>query len=319
MPSRWFNMVVVLFWMATMTWLAITKVLPPLRLGEPPNYRSILAQDNGGEPVGWVIRLNNELLGWAATRIVRGPDGMTAIQGRVFLQELPLDELSPGWLGKVVKPLLRPGSLALEARNRVDIDPLGRLTGFESRVQVANVPDAIRIQGLVEGAQLHISVSSGDISYKEDRYLPPGAFVGDELLPQATLPGLRIGQSWTMPVYSPFRPHKNPMEVLQAEVEGFERIQWNGKSVNSFLVVYRSDSGSGLAPQGEARGKLWVRLDGEVLKQQLMFFNSPLSFVRLAPEKCELLAEQLGAEWNEELSAAEAKQLLKKLVDQPAP
>ncbi len=160
----------------------------------------------------------------------------------------------------MVKPLLRPGSLALDARNRVDIDPLGRLTGFESRVQVANVPDAIRIQGQVEGTQLHISMSSGDtISYKDDRYLPPGAFVGDELLPQATLPGLRVGQSWTMPVYSPFRPHKNPMEVLQVEVEGFERIQWNGKSVNSLLVVYRDDSGSGLASQREPRGKLWVR------------------------------------------------------------
>lgn len=95
MPSRWFNKVVVLFWTATMMWLAITKILPPLRVGEPPNYRSILAQDNSSEPVGWIIRLNTELLGWAATRVVRRPDGMTAIQGRVFLQELPLDDFAP--------------------------------------------------------------------------------------------------------------------------------------------------------------------------------------------------------------------------------
>jgi hypothetical protein len=318
MPTRWFNLVVVMFWLATMMWLAITKVLPPLRVGEPPTYRSILAQEHGADPVGWLLRLNDETLGWAATRMVRRPDGMTVIQGRVFLQELPLDEMGPGWLNRLIKPLLRPGSLELDARSRVDIDPLGRLTGFETRVQIADLPDAIRIHGVVDGTQLHISVSSGDsISYKEDRYLPPGAFVGDELLPQSTLPGLRVGQTWTMPVYSPLRPHKNPIEVLQATVEGQERILWNGEPVESLLVVYRADSGSGLTSQHEPRGKLWVRPDGEVVRQQIMFFNSPLWFGRLTPEQCELLADHLGSNWGRDFSMGASKRLLKKLTAPP--
>ncbi len=50
-----------------------------------------------------------------------------------------------------------------------------------------------------------------------------------------------------------------------------------------------------------------------------MFFNSPLWFERLAPEKCELLAEQLGVEWHQDLSTGKAKRLLKNLVDRPTP
>lgn len=315
MPSRWFTIAVMLFWMATMTWLSITKLLPPLRVGEPPNYRSILAQDETDEPVCWQIRGGQESLGWAAIRVVRQPDRMSVIQGRIFLRELPLEDLAPGWLSRVVKPVLRQsGSLSLEARNQVDIDPLGRLTGFESRVQVGNVADALRITGHVEGSQLHTTISSTDVSYRDDRELPPGAFVGDQLFPQTLLPGLRVGQTWTMPVYSPFRPDKNLMEVLQAEVRNVDVIRWNGRSVSTLCVVYRSDSGAGLSAQPE-RGKLWVRSDGVVLRQHLTVFRSSLEFERLPPETTQRMTELLGDQWSRDLSPAESKQMLKILAE----
>ena len=44
MSSRWFTLVVVLFWVATMSWLVVMKVSPPLVRGEPPNYQRIVAQ-----------------------------------------------------------------------------------------------------------------------------------------------------------------------------------------------------------------------------------------------------------------------------------
>ncbi len=287
MPSRWFNIVVVLFWIATMTWLFATKVLPPLRIGEPPNYRAIFDRASGQIPVCWAIYSNNEVLGWAATRVVRREDGMMAMQGRVFLEQIPLEEMAPGWLGSVIKPLLRQsGSLALDARSSVDVDPLGRLVSFETRVQLARIQDAIRIAGQVDGTQLRILVKAGELVYKDDRYLPPGEFVGDELLPQAILPGLHVGQRWTVPSYSPFRPQKSPMEVLQAEVEREEAIVWNHHNVKALLVVYRADSGSGLAAHSEPRGKLWVRDDGLVMKQELLVFNSPLVFSLWGPKKC---------------------------------
>jgi hypothetical protein len=315
MPSRWFNVAIVLFWLATMTWLSITKILPPLRIGEPPNYRAIIERDNNAPPVCWSIHFNDEVLGWAATRVEHRPDEMTAMQGRVFLTQLPLDELTPTWLSGVIKPLLRnTGTLSVDARNQLDIDPLGRLVSFESRVQIAKMPDAIRIHGQVEGTVLRITVKLPDLVYKDERYLPPNAFVGNELLPQAVLPGLHVGQTWTMPVYSPFRPHKSPMEVLQAQVERHEAIVWNATTVNTLVVVYRTDSGNGLDAQHKPRGKLWVRNDGLVLRQEMTFFNSPLSFLRLPPNKTELVARELNRDWNAPMPQERAQELLDELL-----
>lgn len=312
MPSRWFTIAVVLFWMATMTWLGITKLLPPLRVGEPPNYRSVLDQQQSDEPVCWQIRCGGELLGWAAIRIVHQPDQMTAIQGRIFLEELPLEDLAPGWLSKVVKPVWRQaGSLSLEARNEVSIDPLGRLTAFESHVHVAGVADALKINGHVDGNQLHTSITSGEITVRDDRELPPGAFVGDQLFPQTMLPGLRVGQTWTMPVYSPFRPDKNLLQVLQAEVKAAERITWDGESVPTLCVVYRTDSGAGFSGPQETRCKLWVRQDGLVLREHLTVFHSTLEFERLPVEKSERMIELLGDKWHRELTSADRKQILR--------
>ena len=38
MGNHPFNVIVVLFWLATMSWLIVAKVLPPMRVGEPPSY-----------------------------------------------------------------------------------------------------------------------------------------------------------------------------------------------------------------------------------------------------------------------------------------
>jgi hypothetical protein len=115
-------------------------------------------------------------------------------------------------------------------------------------------------------------------------YLPQDALVGDALSPQTRLPKLRVGQTWTVPVYSPFRPPRCPLEILQATVERNEGITWNGRKVEAWLVVYSSDPGAGLDSAKTSRGKLWVRHDGTVLKQELMILSSRLSFVRLPSE-----------------------------------
>ncbi len=114
-------------------------------------------------------------------------------------------------------------------RSRFDLDPLGRLVGFESGVRVAGLIDAIKVQGVVEGTNLKLSIQSGDFREKMERYLPPNALMTDELSPQSRLPGLRVGQSWTVPMYSPFRAPNDPLEVLQAVVEREDNITWNGE------------------------------------------------------------------------------------------
>lgn len=297
MGTRVFNTVVIALWLLTTGWLLVAKVLPPLMVGEPPNYRTIISADERKPqpPVCWSIRWNDRPLGWAANDIVHTPDAMTEFHGRVFLNDLPLIEMLPPLVSALVKPVFSQNEhIDLDARNRMSIDPLGRLTSFDTHVHIASIRDAIRIEGNVEGSKLKLMFRLGDLSEPSERFLPSDALVTDEFSPQAYLPGLRVGQIWTMPSYSPLRPSSDPMEILQATVERTEDIHWNGNTVEAHLVVYRADPGAGLMTVGETRGRLWVRADGLVMRQEISVMNTKLLFTRLSTEKGARIAQVLG-------------------------
>jgi hypothetical protein len=314
MGNHPFNVVVILFWFATMGWLVVAKILPPVLVGEPPNYSSILRETHQQPPVCWSICLQDRAIGWAATKIVPGSDGITNMYSRVYLGEFPLNEVTPAWLTAVLKPVLRDfGPLDIEKRSRVTIDPLGRLVGFESRVRVAEMADVIKVTGEVEGSALRLNMQSGDVpGPKLEFYLPQDALVVDELSPQGKMPGLRVGQTWTVPVYSPFGPPTSPMEILQARVEEESRITWNGEPARCRIIVYRNDSGSGLAGN-ESRGRIWVRKDGVVLRQEVGVFKSRLHFIRLPEAQAEGIWQALGEDWTESMPLHLAKRLLQSL------
>ncbi len=300
MGNHPFNVIVVLFWLATMTWLFVAKVLPPLRVGEPPNYQAILDESQRQPAVCWNIELEGDPIGWSASRLIKRKDGISELHSRVYLARLPLDELAPGWLAKLLKPALgNLGRIDVDKRTQIVIDPLGRLVGFESRVRVADLQDAIKVSGQVEGSTLLITVRSGDIPTTVERYLPPNALMTDELSPQAVVPGLRVGQRWTVPLYSPFRPPTNPIEILHAEVERATSITWNGRQHSGKLIVFRGDPGAGPASD-ELRGRSWVRDDGLVVRQEIRVLRSNLIFTRLSREQAEEVTTSLG----DDLSAA---------------
>ena len=135
-----------------------------------------------------------------------------------------------------------------------------------------------------------------------DRLVVPlssNALLSDAFSPQwqTQLPDLREGQFWSVPVYNPLWPSDHPLEILRATVEGTEPICWNGITVGTRLVVYRSESGSGDGGSQKPRGKLWVRRDGAVLRQQGMLFDSTITFVRLADEEAAAVATTAGRQW----------------------
>jgi hypothetical protein len=313
MGNRPFNVVVILFWLATMSWLVVAKILPAMRVGEAPNYSSIVASAPDEPPSCWAIRMHGRTIGWSAGKLVRRGDGMSEFYSRVYLGELPIAELAPGWLAGVLKPIVPDlSALDVDKRSRLAVDPLGRLAEFESRLRLGNIADAIKIQGDVDGSTLKMSVRSGDISATVNHSLPANALLGDELAPQARMPGLRVGQSWTVPLYSPFRSAHRPLEILQATVEREAQYPWAGKTANTRVIVYRGDAGSGLGGD-EVRGRMWVRDDGLVLCQEVLIFASPLQFERLAPDDAAPIWRALGDEWREALPAEVARQLLARL------
>ncbi|MCA9103181.1 MAG: hypothetical protein KDA63_18630, partial [Planctomycetales bacterium] len=169
-----------------------------------------------------------------------------------------------------------------EIRSVCEIDPLGELMGFDTTVGLGLDPHAVVISGEVVGRNLEVVVHVGDLRYHADRYLPPDSLVADTFSPYTRLPNLRVGQQWTQPVYSPFRPPYSPLVVLHACVEQTEEIEWNGQEVETHVVVYRSDEGTSVGSAGNQQGRVWVDMQGTVLRQELPVMDSRLTFERLS-------------------------------------
>lgn len=284
MHSRWFNPLVVLFWLSSMTWLITQKVLPPLIVGEPPSYRSILRQTKAGhgpEISDWRLLWNGRDVGTAQTRIEFRENELTEIVNEVHFDDLPIEEMTPLRMGAFVKSIRGHEKLPLDAESRVAIDPLGQLEQFHSRVDFGGIKEAITVRGYVENRELRMVVRTGDLSYPTKVYLPQNALVGDILSPQNQLPNLRVGQTWTVPIYSPFRMPSAPMDVMQAHVARRETMEWDGKSLTVLVVEYRGDQGAGLKRAKQTMGTVWVNQQGLVLKQEVALLESRLAFVRV--------------------------------------
>lgn len=292
MGNRAFQMTVVLLWFSTMGWLFLSKVLPPLLVGEPPTLRSTVPATD--VPLCWRLEWNGQSVGWAASQAARAKDGGTEIRSRLVLSELPLREMSPFWLHSLLRSL---GKMDMDACSRVEIDPQGAFQAIHSTVRVGQLADAVQVTGQVVDYQLAFEVRSGEFTYKKRLPLSPDSLVASELSPQAELPHLRVGQSWTMPVYSPFYPNQ-PMEILEAMVEEEGLLRWDEKMQRTLIVKYRQDSGAGLLTSNKPRSVLWVAADGRVLQQETTILNSKLRFIRMTPaEATAHLDAFAGKDW----------------------
>ncbi len=302
MCNRWFSATVVILWLATMGWLVKEKVLPLMLVGEPPSVSKVIEAQRQKPVVGWKVLVDNQPLGWALTDTQLQRTGLTEVRGRVHFDTLPLEKMMPGLLQSVFR--LIGGSsdkLQFDARSVLTVDRL-RATRSVSIRRCGSTPanEVISVHGTVEGgqAELQVRVRSGPAE-PVVIHLPSNALLSDAFSPQpqTELPGLRTGQTWTVPVYSPLWPDKNKLEILRATVEGTQSIVWNGEVVSAWLVVYRSESGSGAGGSQKPRGQLWVRRDGTVLKQEATVFGSTITFVRLADKEAEKLAAAAGRQW----------------------
>lgn len=303
MYSRWSNVAVVVFWLITMGWLVEEKILPSLSVGEPPTYRTILSEEPAQhEPVSWNVFLNGRFLGRAELSRRTLDQGVAELRSQVRLEGLPLAEIAPGWMNSLMR--LASGSrewsqlvLTVESDSRLEIDPLGRPIGFYSKTWLGESdswpapglrdgptpPGVVQIslQGTVDGQQLKLKVRSGHFIYNTSAYLPADALMSDAFSPQARLPNLKVGQSWTVPLYSPLHPPTAPIEILRATVVRREPISWGGQVVPTYLVDFRSNPGGGMTGNQASRAKAWVGADGMVLKQEITLMSARLTFERI--------------------------------------
>lgn len=298
MSSRWFNMAIVGIWLTTMSWLVTQKIWPSLDVGRPPGYST-------DDPhTKWQLLLDDKPIGWAESTVEINAEGVKSLESEVFLDELPLSKLGPAWLLRLVDA---PDSISqMSVRSSVELDPLDRLIGVRTAVDLGSMHDVMLMHGVATGDRLTITARTGDFVYNNELYLPRGGAIGESFAPRTRLGQLEDGQQWTVPVYSPFHAPNAPMEILQASVDGTTPIIWNRQIVPTKIVVFRGDPGSGIGDaEGALRGRAWVDRHGRVLRQEAFLWNTRLTFVRV-PADSEKMREPVTDAESPEADADDA-------------
>ena len=301
MGGRWYTSAVIACWLATMSWLLLEKVLPTITAGDQPDFQTAFpVQPDEPQVVCWDIRYEERSIGRAVTQAVRNPDETGRLDSVVQFEQLPLDEILSELMGAVgawIRPMWQANRDVLvefTVASRLLVQADGRLDRFTTRVSLAGLPDFIRVEGRAEGNLLKLEVltpksdgSAGamDVRYRDEYELPRDALVSGGFTPHPRLANLRIGQSWTLPVYRPFPPG-NSVQMLEARVERHELFSWNGELERAHQVVLRDDAGSGISVAREPVGRMWVRDDGAVLQQEARMANLRFRFVRSSDEAC---------------------------------
>ncbi len=303
MQRPWLAAFIIIFWCVTTSWLVVEKILPSLMPGSPPGYQAFYASNNRLVPVAWTVLWKDEPLGWASSRSTRFEDGRVAVDSLLHFDRLPIEEMLPMWIKPLLKRAISNAPLpAFEARGSLSIDDRGQLNAFRSAVDLPGTGEKVVLTGTVDDGHVHVVVRARDMRYETDRYLPSHITIGDELSPQATLPGLYEGRRWTVPIYSPLRAGGSAIELLHASVSGEETMFWDDRLVRVHVVSYRSD------PSGhhDPRTRLWVDRSGRVLKQESDLFGAKLTFLRRTDAAAELLATGLDREADRSNPAAAA-------------
>jgi hypothetical protein len=288
----WFTPIVVVFWCLTTGWLFVEKILPSLSPGSPPGYQAMYTAEAGLIPVAWTVEWRDRPLGWSIAESERTALGGLLVDSRMHFDRLPLDEIMPTWTSLLVRKAFPKDGLTFDARGRLTIDAAGDLRSFMSIVSVPGSSEQVLLNGTVDAGTVRVQVQAGEMRYETTRHLPDRMLIGDELSPQAMMPGLYEGRRWTVPVYSPLRPGQAPVEILHAHVAAEEALYWGDALVRVNVVHYRDDP----AGHHEPRCRLWVDRSGKVLKQESVLLGSRLVFMRRTDEAAERLLSTVGIE-----------------------
>ena len=280
---------IVLFASIANGWLFITKIWPTIVSDKPPGYQSMYAPSEHAKTVAWVIKLNGKTVGSAVSTVEPTPSSTATVWSNLQLNSLPLGDLLPPWAHALLKvngvTLLT--TIELDVWGRMQIDSHGALREFDSVVKIPRVQQDVHLHGRIDAEnQVTVLLQSGDLQYETKRYLPNELSIRDELSPQANMPGLSQGQRWTVPIYSPLRPSKKPIELVYAHVSGHEVLRFGNQLITTDVVKYRT------TPNGhrQPRSRIWVGPRGQVLQHESVILGKRLLFLR-SPESVALSLE----------------------------
>lgn len=287
MGNRLYAAAVVVFWLASMTWLVTDRILPPFFGGDAPATRV----SNQLEPVAWRIEMDGSPCGEAVLQAVRGDSGVREVHSLIQLDRVEAPDAAPFWL----KPMLKTiRDLSFRVRTITTFGPLGDLVSFKTRMQIDQAETPIRVSGQIRRNTLHLSVRVGDMVTKRFEHpWPENATLGGEITPSARLLPLWEGRQWTQEVYSPFASPKEPLEMVEARVTERLRLTEEGVTTNVWIVEYRATEKTGSTDEGRVRARLYVAEDGRVLKHEAFLLGSSVTFYRRSKDDSAQIAQEL--------------------------
>lgn len=287
MSNRLYTGAVLVFWLASMTWLVKERILPPFFGGDAP----VTLVSNQVEPVAWRIGMDGRNCGVAVLQAVRGEGGIKEVHSVLKLDEVNAPRSAPLWL----KPMLNSlkDSLSLSMRTRTTYDSFDRLAAFDTDMTVNRIEAKIELRGHILDDQLKLTARVGGITKRFEHPWPSDATLSGELTPAARLLPLYEGRRWSREVYSPFASPKAPLELIEAVVCDRLRPTFDGVSIDAWRVEFRSMEKTGSTEEGRMRAVLLVAEDGRVLQQEVTFLGSTVQFVRESDERSAEIADEL--------------------------
>jgi hypothetical protein len=303
MESRGIKLSVLVFWLASMGWLASTKIVPMFGPTAPPDQRAFRPEAETGEDVTcWSIHWNDRPIGWARSTVTKQSVGFGTVHSVVHFEKLPVKELSRELFGAFAAFLnlseLGIDELTMTATNHMEFDPFGALQRFRSSLDLDDLGELFRLKGTVDGETLQLRVLKGNslMSADEDSSrplvsrdfdLPKDALVADSMTPQTRLAGLQVGQTWRFRAYRAIPPH-DPFQTLEAVVEREEMFPIGNDVEPVKVVTFTPVGGSGLTTsKKQASSTLRVKDDGTVVNQQMRMGNVSIEFKRRDADYCE--------------------------------
>lgn len=262
MPSRFWSIVILVYWSIAAFWLCRDDVLPEFALGNPPDLRAIAMAGNSDRPTHWSILVvdnpkdpdSRRAVGEAVTASAR-----TAKEGYELTSHVDFDA---GGILRGTPFASRVTSMRLLIDSRYEVDASGKLLSMLLQVKSPDSKETlIEVKGAPLGKLMQI-VSRGPVPLLNQHWTfdyEPGSVIHDALRPLDRLPGLHVGQRWETRVVNPFTGR---VDRARVEVVGRGLIQWNGQAVSTFEVVQT------VAP---LVARTWVKMDGEILRQEVPF------------------------------------------------
>jgi hypothetical protein len=278
MPSRWFCVVIIGFWLAANGWLVWREVLPALETGQPPPFTiDFLDEVEMDRPVdtAWQVRHNGREEYSCVTKVTPHKETDTfELSSRVRINrvKVPQPEKPRGILGDLLileqldssYHVTRDGVLRETTADVVVTIDLPFLNWADNRLHA-------HIRGVVQDGLLHVHVQgslpgqaqSGGFAL-DPVPVPRRGSILTPLHPVNRIRGLRPGQKWRQPLVNPLAGAvgRGRHRMLDAHVLPEPQIlRWRGRDVPCLVIEYQDD---------DCHAFTWVvQTTGLVLRQDM--------------------------------------------------